>query len=555
MPIVRSPSREAFAGLARTAGFWPAFCLLAVLGLQLTLVFHRAINWDEFFHYTQVNRLAAGTLTEPLQTLYTRAFVWTLATPGSGIDHIILIRLFMFGFELATLGAIIGIASRFASRSAAWLCALAYAGGGYVFQHATSFRFDGPAAALLMSAAVLLLRTKLQPLALAGIGLLVGVAGVLTIKAVLYAPVFAGIAWLRWQESGRSRAVLGRLVAIAFVSAASFAVIYWLHSSTLGSGADAEAQRTLTRAGGRMFSLGVPPYWRFHLKGAVIAPALTLLVLAFPWVLAGSPRPAAEKLALAGLYLPLATLLFYHNTAPYYFVYMLAPVVCALGIVMDRAVRRYGVAPITLALGALALAVWMAEKPGPLTRQRQLLAAADTMFPEKVAYFDSSGMLGAFPKVNAFMTPMGVAFYKQGAYLTMVETMAQRPVPLVVDDDPIFTDALTTAHPVPQLLPQDLAALREGYVQLWGPFWIAGRTFAAGAPDSAFALRVPGIYRVQGGAMVLDGRLLGKGDMVALERGIHKGRATTAASSRLVWGRNIRIPQTVPPAPPYFTDF
>lgn len=529
---------------------WPALALLVVLALQATLVLNRAINWDEFYHYSQIQKLAAGTLSEPLQTLYTRAFLWVTALPGSGIDHIITIRWFMLACEVATCAAIVGIGSRFASRSAAWLAALAYAGGGFVFQHATSFRFDGPAAALLMCAAWIMLRSRLSPLAIVAIGLLAGTAAMLTIKTVLYAPVFAAIAWLRWNEGGRSTRSAARLIAIGLASLGAFAAIYGLHAASLAGNADGQAKTMLGWAGGEMFHFGIQPYWRHHLKGAAIAPLVTLLVLAMPWLIWRGTRMRSEKIVLAGLLTPLATLLFYHNTAPYFFVFMLAPVCAALATGFDWALKRYSEAALAGVLGVLALAVWAMEQPSPLAKQRQVLAAADLLFRDRPAYFDSCAMLGSFPKANAFLTPLGISLYRQGIHPAMVDTMARQVVPLVVNTDPLFDRALTTRRPVPELLDRDLAALRDGYVHLWGPFWVAGRAFAA---PTEFTLRVPGAYRVEGAALRIDGQLIQPSGVIELNRGQH--RIEPMGQTRLVWAKIEELPAGPAPTAPWFTDF
>ena len=107
--------------------------------------------------------------------------------------------------------------------ASALLCALAYLSAGYVFRHGTSFRFDPPATALLMSAAWITLCRPLQARWIAATGLLLGIATVLTIKSVLYFPVFAGIAWLRWTEAQRSIAAALRLAAIGLAAIASLA--------------------------------------------------------------------------------------------------------------------------------------------------------------------------------------------------------------------------------------------------------------------------------------------------------------------------------------------
>ena len=541
--------------LARTGNFWSIAMLALVMALQVTLVFNRAINWDEFWHYSLVNKLAAGTLTDPLQTLFTRAFTWVLALPGNGVDHIVIIRLFMLGCEFVTLVAIIGIASRFFDRTTGWLCALAYAGGGYVFQHATSFRFDGPATAMLMAAAWILLRAPLRPVTLFAVGALLGTAGMFTIKSGLYAPVFAGIAWLRWSEAGRSPAAALRLVAVGVVAAASFGVIYLLHAGSLAGDSGAAAQRVANVAGTRMFTLGAQPYWPLHVRGAALAPLLTLLALTVPALLAIKPRPLPERIALLGLWLPLTTLLFYHNTAPYYFVFMLAPVAAACAVPMSLAMRRYSPTIIALALGALGATVWLMETPSPIVKQRTLIDTANRLFPDKPAYFDSNAMLGTFPKANAFMTPWGTELYLAGAVPSMTETAAAIPVPLIVNDDYMFADALTTRNPVHSFLPQDLAMLRGSYVQFWGPFWVAGFDLSPSAAARDIVVTVPGTYTLNSPADVaIDGTVRRPGEIFELQRGRHRIGSLTAPL-RLLWGRNLRVPAQPAPPEPYFMPF
>jgi len=137
----------------------------------------------------------------PLQTLHVRAFAWLAAIDIAGVDQIRIARLFMLLAQIVTCGAIIMIARRFVTLPFALLCALAYLSSGYVFQHGWSFRTDPLATALSMSALAILTQSRLDWKALLAFALLMGTAFMVTIKIVLFAPAFAGIAWLRWSEA------------------------------------------------------------------------------------------------------------------------------------------------------------------------------------------------------------------------------------------------------------------------------------------------------------------------------------------------------------------
>lgn len=536
--------------------FWPLAGIVLALAGHLYLALTRAINWDEFYHYSQVQKLAQGTLTEPLQTLYTRAFVWVVDLPGLGVDHIVVIRLFMFLCVVVVAAAIFGAASRFVARGPAAFCALLYLTAEYVLQHGTSFRFDAPAAALLMSSAFILLRFRLTsgPIVLAGV--LAGIAAMLTIKTILYAPVFLGIACLLWSEAENRRRLFFQLAAVAGAALGSFALIYFGHASSLAGDSEVEAMRVVARAGGKMFHFGHVSYWQYLVRSVQLSMVFALIILIFPIILLASTRPRAEKLALTGFYLPILSLFFYHNTAPYFYVYMLPPVAVACSVVLALLARYRA---MTMAMTALLLAsgglILSNEPPNPIERQRHILRVADTMFPGGVAYFDSCAMLGSFPKANVFMTPWGIDQYLLGGFPSLEQTMASKPVPLIVNDDYMFEDALNGKGPVPALLPGDLAAIRDTFVHLWGPFWIAGEDIPAHASGHAFKIRVPGFYTVRGASVTIGSRTFAPGQFVHLDRGVYRASTVGDTRARLIWGKDIKVPAQPDAGGPLFMPF
>lgn len=529
--------------------------ILAVLALQLPLVINRAINWDEFWHYSQTMLLAKGQLTAPLQTLYTRAFAWVTTLDGTGVDHIVVIRVFMLACEIVTLLAIVGLAARFSDRVTALLCALAYLTASYVFQHGTSFRFDPPAAALLTSSLWIVACKPLRAIWLATVAVLLGACAMLTIKSVLYAPAFAGIAWLRWSEAGFRRETIVRLATLPFATAAAFGLIYLLHSQGLAGDTGIAAETVVSRSANKMFSIGIPSYWWASVRAAIFSPVQAVMILIVPVALIRSDRTAAERIALLGLWLPVTTLLFYHNTAPYYHVFMLAPVCISLAVVIPPVVRRYGAVFLAGVFVAGALLTFARESESRIDRQRVLLTAADRIFGGPVAYFDSCAMLGSFVKANAFMTPWGIDQYLAGGFPAMTETLKTQVVPLVVDDDIMFTQALRERGAVPTLLPQDTEMLRSTYRHFWGPFWIAGFQLAPAGNERQIPVRVPGPYTLRANStVVIDGQLRKPDEVFELARGMHR-IGPASHDVRLTWGRNLQAPREAAPIEPYFTFF
>ncbi|MEL6793409.1 MAG: hypothetical protein AAFP78_08140, partial [Pseudomonadota bacterium] len=355
----------------------------AVVGAQVVLVFAKPINWDEFLHFSQVADLAEGRLHWRLQTLHARVFAYALAAPGDAIDQIRAARLGALAFSVATTAMVILLASRFADRRIAWLCGLAYIAGGYVFVHAFALRPDPAATAALMAALCLMAFGRLSAPRLVAAGVLIGLAGALTIKSVFFLPCFAGIAWMRAAETPDDRWPRLALIAIVpVVAMAAFAALIAWHGAD-ATGGEGKTDGLARRIGA--FVLEAPlQNVRYGLIQLVLTPLATVGViasLAFLRRLDGS-----ERVAVIGLLAPLATLLFFRNTFPYYFVFLYAPLCVAIapGLAQLRGrIARAATIPAAV-FGAVVLA--SAQTPSILSEQRALLNEVNRLFPETAGY-------------------------------------------------------------------------------------------------------------------------------------------------------------------------
>jgi len=549
--------RTQIAGLAHASPAWPAIGVATALAFQLHLAFTRAINWDEFFHYSNIYQFLSGELTRPLLSLHARLFAWVPALPGELIDHIIVIRLFMFACLCVAASGIFVVAERFANRTSALLAVLAYLSAGFVLQHGSSFRFDPMAAAALMTSLAILTRSRLGPSAIILIGLFAALAFLVTIKSVLYAPAFAGIAALRWSEAGHNRIVTLRLLAVLAAAIGWFALLYALHAGTLAETASTgkAAEGTLTNAAGYVFRVGGIPQPAHALKAMLTAPILAVAIALLPIMLSTAREtPIATKLALGALALPICTIFFYQNSFAYFYVFILAPVACACAFTFQRLSVRYSPALIAICCTLLVALIWMQEDRGVQQNQRQLLVTAERIFPEPVAYFDFPAMLGSFPKANAFMTHWGVHNYRNADSTQAMASIMQRVVvPLVIANDSAFDDLLTGTGQAPVFRPEDVVAVRDTYINFWGPFWIAGEELSAGESREVL-IRVPGPYTARGGNVMVNDRLVRENEVVILERSTIRISAIET-DAQLIWGNRLEKPTQVPPAGQIWTPF
>jgi hypothetical protein len=540
--------------------------LAGLLALVLTLHAHlaltRSINWDEFQYLRLVHEFARGELTVPLQTLHVRLFAWLPGLDIAGVDQILCGRVAMFACLLMTTGAIIMLARRFAGWSAALVAALAYLCVGYVLQHATSFRADPVGAALCMTALALLARTRPGWPMVAGFAVLMGAAFMVTIKIVLYAPAFAGIAWLRWSESGFRIQRAALLAAAPILAAVVAAALFAWHSLTLAP--PEEAAGMIGRAGEAMFGLS-PNLFYSALMVMLGLPSVLLMLLTARALAGGQDRGLAvtrdERIALALLLAPLVVLPIYTNTYPYFFAFILPPACAATAAVLATLPQRLAgqrAAPmIGAALAEAALVVWICDGPSRIDRQRAIQLAVNEMFPEPVAYFDFPGFLPEHRKANFFMTTWGRKNYAMAGEPHFAERQQDRPVPLLLTIEPEYNPSLLAVmegtRNAQLFLPEDLTALRETYRQVWGPIYVAGRLVPPGGPVR-WRVRVPGVYTVEG-ALRINGHHYRDGALVTLDRGEVALEAIGGAEAGLLWGDHLHVPTAAPPPREWWTGF
>ncbi|WP_172808109.1 ArnT family glycosyltransferase [Croceicoccus mobilis] len=541
---------------------WAGLSLLLLV--QGWLVFNKPLHWDEFFYYLEVDRFARGHLHRALQTFHVRLFAWLPTLFENNVDAIVVGRIFMLVCEFVTLLAIHGIARRFASRGAALLAVLLYISASYVFLNGFSFRTDPIATAALMSALYLLSRPeclKIRLWVMAAIaGGLTGFAAIITIKSVLYATAFAGIAYWRWRTAERPVRDLQIMFASGFFAIACFILLYIWHAqgvpqlpearssseiaaSSAGiSHANRTSFSTLRDAASRMFFIGKPHNLALIITGFLTSPALIALVPMTGWALATRRTfQNGERLALLGLWLPVTTLIFYENTAPYFFVFMLAPVCCACAISLDDISRRVPLAFVTIGLVALLIPSIATQNPAIIRNQHQLVDTAHRLFPERVAYFDHAGMIGGFDKMNNFMTPWGMKKYRADKVPIYRRAMESKAVPLLLLNWWLFS--FLDDPDDSTFLKEDADALRENYIKIAGAIWVAGRNAKAGNPPLTSEFLVPGPYTVLGAPVLFDGIQRAPGEVFEISRGKHVFSAIGNKDARLVWGRNPDLPE------------
>jgi hypothetical protein len=550
------------------------FVLVLLIGvallarLHLTWVFE--INWDEFRHLSQIYQHERGGLTFTLQSIYVHLFGWLPLVGTSEVDQIIAARVAIFVLTLGTAVCLFLISRRFLPVSAALLAVLCYLSFSFVLRQGNSFRTDPIATSLLMGALWLMIcgSAKLRFAIVSGV--LIGLAGMVTIKSVLYVPTMALVLLIGLLGAENRRQRLRYGFAVAGSAALSFAAFYLLHRLTLGEAVspvamvEGAASKTL---GERDFTNAIMTF-----RGAVIENTFFWLLMAIGLgvCLLGLIRSRGREKRSWGILLScgllLGSLFVYTNSFAYFYPFMLAPAAVLCGASLLAFPERLRVA-VALVLGLGIAGSTTVNYASALDRgssaQRQTLEAVHRLFPEPTPYIDRCSMVSAYPKKGFFMSVWGMSIYYRAGTPVMRAILEQdQPRFLLANRRMLELDDLGPDEHGPRhfgLFKEDLAVLKANFVHHWGVIYVAGKRLSlpGDGSDRTFEILVEGTYTVESPvAVTVDGVRREPGDTLTLEQGSHTIRAAGEAEEVVLrWGDHLYRPDEPAPKAPLFTGF
>ncbi|MFZ9394857.1 MAG: hypothetical protein ACO25F_02200 [Erythrobacter sp.] len=533
-----------------------AAALAMLLAVQLYLVFYKSFNWDEFLHFSQVYLARNGTLAAPFQVLHSRILFWVPDTAESLVEQLRLARFFMWGCTLVTLAAIYGLAGQFTTRVNALYAAIAYLTAGYVFTQSFSIRADPMAAAALMSALYLFASGRLTAARAVAAGALIGLAGMITLKSVFYAPCFAGIAWWRYRQAGGRPGILWHIAAMTFAALLVFALIYTLHSSGLADVPERfNKPGKMLENGSRWFLSDDKSPVIFLIKQALFGVVFTILLLASPiaWRMLKEP---SFKIALLGLVVPLAVVLVYRNTYPYFYVFLLAPVAVSIAPAIGLVRARYGNTLVLLLLAICPLFFTLTEPRDVFARQQAMLEYIRGEYPAPVGYLERSGAIADYPPALTHLTTgNGIRGYYQRGEPIIADKIKRGELAFVLGTAPPISAAIAGKPIERTFLPEDVALLSDNFVQQWGPLYRAAKAIPVGNNPHRFEVPSAGRYTLDGERLVIDGREVTRGETIELDAGQHS--ASGPRASRMILWRGERLPSPPPMEwdGPFYTRF
>ncbi len=515
--------------------------LVFTLVLRGSLVETIGVHWDEYNFLSKAYLVARGELSQPLQTFHGHLFFWLLDPRGNEVEQIITARWLMFALSVGMAGLLAYVGQRLIGGSAGVFAAFVFGSFWYVQHHGMAFRYDAIIAPLFIATVASLLTrpARFWPAVLAGV--LGGVALLVSIKASVYFPAFAVVAFAPLLYAEDRRHVLARggvFIASGFVTSA---LLFLWHRSTLMRVATPTVERA-ERVYDTMINSAKP----FPRQGALLGTLrwdtpMWLLILCGFGILVGGVvyergRARARYLSALALATPLLSLYLYRNSWPYFYVTIL-PGTCLLAGAAWRFVeQRAGRRPLLAAVAALLMAVpvartawlWHANNSEDENAvHRDIVAAVHEIFPEPVPYIDRCSMVSSYQKAGPFMTTWVMTQVRKRGSNWVAPLLSAHQPKLLINNTSLLDLHKRRPRGKHALSPTDFETLKDNYILHWGSLWVAGKQLDAYPGEGRkFRVLIAGTYTYEGAEPVeIDGQVIEPSGTLELTQGEHRARA------------------------------
>jgi len=551
-----------------------AALVLTALVLKGLLLSIYPIFEDEFAYLSQVYEYQRGELSTPFQNFHVHFFGWLSTVGENEVTQVIAARIVMYLLLLGTCFYLFRTARYFLCVRAALFCVLCYLCSLFTIANGASFRSDTPATFFFMFALYHFIAHEDSVFSNILAGMAMAVSLLLTIKATIYLPVFAGWFLSRLLFCGGRTKSLIRTACFLGSLILGFIILYQLHVATLSPATS--LPQSVAKNSANFLSGAFSTFINFDQLFSArqwIIKTLILDALIFSLLFCGLIVHVTDllkhrytrndpKAFLLILTIPLLSLLVLRYCRPYLLVFLMPTATVFCGYAFEflvsklKSAKRITVPVFSVALGLIVLSNFIVAFPRfiryeeQITRiQRDILAAIHTMFPDPVPYVDRFSMVPSYPKVGFFMSEAGMRNYLQRAEPIMGRLLTEKK-PLFLLENSTILDLNSSEPPrafgSEGLLEADWTALRSYFIHHSGPVWIVGKQFDLGpAPDLRhFEIIAPGLYTVESQTDIfIDDTLYRNADVVRLKEGAHTvGAGGIITTIRLRWGDHLYRP-------------
>lgn len=540
-------------------------CIVSVFLMRFWLISFHEIHWDEFFILDWLYQKDRAEVINPFTWLFTNFFHWLTGVSGTEVQQIIIARYAFVPLTVLSQVFIFLFARRFVPQTSALFSVLCFASFTFVFQHAFTFRLDVLLVFFLTGALWLSYREKTSIWNDVMAGILLGLAGMVSLKAVFYLPIFIAILLCRARDGKWKPLHLVRLSILPLISLAVFLLLLQWALYNIPYQEALEFINVSTSES--LFTGNFFPGKNAFLDSVIINPIYWIifavgLICLFQKFNNAKSETKGTRLILVSLLFPLLTLFFYRHTHPYYYIFMLAPasVVVAVGFekLAHLKLEKLNTVFVILLTLTAARQLWF-EADKKNHNQQQVLEVLHNVFPEPVSYIDRCSMMSSFPKSGLFMSYWYLDNYHINGNAIFEDILSnEKPRFVLANINSLDLNDLPAATPSRRLMPEDEQILMENYIHFWGPVYMLGKKVVIKDPDQVerFWIYVAGEYYLQEGEeATIDGEVLQQGKSIELTVGEHFLSTTQKKHVILQFGTPPEQPDIIYEALPLFKGY
>jgi hypothetical protein len=547
--------------------------------LRFQMIFLLNLNWDEFSYLALIHDFASENLNRQFQTFHVHIFRWLPHVFSDEISQIITARVVMYFLSLGSSVLTYIIARQTLNRSGALFAVLCYLAFSYNLEHGTSFRFDPICAFLFLLSIFLLITRPLSMLAVLISASVMAVSVMITIKSLFHILTIVVIFLLRLWSADNSKPIFKQMIAFCTMLIICYFLLYSFHSASLQDSQLNNPSNFISTAFTNFIIFdNLFPRWDY-LKQSIIHNFVIWVTLFFGLLatLTGLAKKgkmfSKHSTHMFAFMIPFVSLIFYRNSFPYFYVFILSPGIVFCGViahwVAERIYNGNSMRNIVM-LVLMPLLVFFSlllhytrNSTDQIAPQKETIEIIHTIFPTPVPYIDRCSMVSSFPKVGFFMSTMGMEIY-QKTNVPVMQGLIDRHQPVfLLANTPCLDLSLPKEKAVYagryKLFEEDWNILKSNYIHHWGIIYLAGKQFRfdSAKMSERFEILVSGLYTYEGDAPArINGVPYKDGDVIYLQKGAYNiAPQKNPAHIALRWGNHIYKPAAYPSLLPVFTQF
>lgn len=551
--------------------------IIVALSLKLYLVFHIKIHRDEFFFLSHVHSYFLGSLESQFQNFHVHFFTWLPLISGNEIDQVIAARILMYLLLVGSCIFTYLIGRQYLNRSGALFGLLCYLSLSNLVVHGGSFRADSLCSFLFLFAVYQVIKTNRGRATNLAAGLALAIAMMISIKSAFYLVTIVAIMTAQFFSSSTRAGTPKNAAQIILSFSIAYALLYAEHYFSLDVRPALPAGEFIDKIYSKVIIAphlfpGLGFFWDSLYRNTLIWIYLLIGTVWLTFIGRAVSKPDHRPILLSFL-VPLASLVFYRNSFPYFYVFIISPAIVLSGIILHKVTSDFQEkgAPVFLVFAYIfsfpVFVTFLFHFAGNVTDQtgpqRRLLAAVHEVFPEPVPYIDGYSAISSFPKSGMFMSSWGMENYLAAGRPTFRDLLEkEHPVFLFANIPSLDlslsreTQLTTLAFP---LMEEDWKVLHTNFIHHWGILYVLGKQFEFDAVSDPknFEILVPGDYTLESdGEVYINGVAYRPGATPYLGQGNHTIRPQRIPmTAKLRWGKNLLRPSTPPPSFPPFQGF